>query len=530
MTKRRRSLTRLPSLPTIAVEILRVFSDPNAPVKKVADIVQADPAIASKLLKAANSSRFGLRREVADLRQAIVLLGKAKVTPLVLSFSLSADLLESKESTKHFKHFWLRSFVQASAGEVLGGLYGANVAAECFTTSLLAGIGQLGLLNQDPGKYIECLERSREGTRTLDDIEREVYGSTHHEVSTEMLERSGLPQRCIAAINSLLPDLAEQEMDPETQRLADVTSIADAFARYLCDTDTGVALIVLQERLAKLNSDVMDIEKLTTSVRAKLDDSASLFDIDPSSLPDPDQLLEDALDQLAEFTEMMHDNSRAVPTELVAENGRLKLQVENLVKQTSTDALTGVANRAFFDRRMDEMVCQCLRNSVQMGVAVIDIDHFKKVNDTYGHQAGDSILQQVAQALEGVTRSDETLARYGGEEFAVLLEDIRTDGMGVVGERLRSTIEKLNITFEGTEIPITVSIGVCCGVPPDGEFGLKLFSMADAALYQAKQSGRNMVVADSSLGSESATSSRRTPYAETAPGETAPFSEEPSVS
>jgi diguanylate cyclase (GGDEF)-like protein len=498
------------------VEILRVFGDPDASIQKVADLVQADPAIASKLLKAANSSRYGLRREVADLRQAIVLLGKAKVTPLVLSFSLSIDLQESQESASHFKHFWLRSFVQASAGEVLGTLFGASIGAECFTINLLAGIGQLGLLNQDADKYIECVEQSEQGGRSLADIEREVYGATHHEISVDILEHSGLPLRCVDAINSLLPESAGQRLDAEMQRLADVTRVADAFARYLCDKDTGVALVVLQERLVMLNIGEMDVEKLTTAVRGKLDESARLFDIDPSSFPDPDELLEEALDQLADLTEMMHDESRAIPTELVAENGRLKMQVDELVKQTTTDVLTGTANRAFFDRRLKEMVHQCRRNDVQMGVAVVDIDHFKNVNDTYGHQAGDYILQQVARALDGVTRADETLARYGGEEFVVLLEDIVTEGMAIVGERIRSKIEGLDIVFEGTGIPITVSIGLCCGIPPDGEYGAKLFSHADAALYEAKQGGRNQAVCDTSLSSPSNACSTPSPQTDTA--------------
>jgi diguanylate cyclase (GGDEF)-like protein len=311
----------------------------------------------------------------------------------------------------------------------------------------------------------------------------------------------------VAAVRSLLPDTASMPLDPETQRLVDVTGVADAFARYLCDEDSGVALVVLQERLAKLNLHTMDIEKLTARVRSKLDDSASLFDIDPSALPDPDDLLEDALDQLTVFTEMMHDEVRTIPSELIAENGRLKMQVEDLVRQTSTDALTGIANRAFFDRRLTEMVHQCQRNSAQMGIAVVDIDHFKYVNDTYGHLAGDYILQQVSQALDSVTRSDETLARYGGEEFAVLLEAVETDTMAIVGERLRSSIEELDLSFEGTEIPVTASVGLCCGVPTDGEYGLNLFSRADAAMYQAKQDGRNQVAVvdfspDSRIASE----------------------------
>ena len=503
MSNHRRSLTRLPSLPTIAAEILKVFGDSDVRIQKVTDLVQADPAIASKLLKAANSSRYGLRREVADLRLAIMLLGKAKVIPLALSFSLSIDVQESEASASHFQRFWLRSFVQASAGEVLGASYGANVGAECFTISLLAGIGQLGLLNQDADRYIHCVEQAERSDRSLTDVERETYGATHHEISVDMLEHSGLPRRCVDAVNSLLPESSGQHLDEETQRLADVTGVADAFARYLCDKDSGVALVVLQERLVKLNSGETDVDRLTTAIRTKLDESAGLFDIDLSLLPDPDELLEEALDQLADFTEMMHDESRVIPTELVAENGRLKMQVDDLVKQTTTDALTGTANRAFFDRRLKELVHQCRRGEVQMGVAVVDIDHFKTVNDTHGHQAGDYILQQVAQALDGVTRADETLARYGGEEFVVLLEDIATDGMAIVGERIRSRIEKLVISFEGVVIPITVSIGLCCGVPQNGEFGLTLFSHADAALYEAKQGGRNRVVCDTSLSDQS---------------------------
>jgi len=125
---------------------------------------------------------------------------------------------------------------------------------------------------------------------------------------------------------------------------------------------------------------------------------------------------------------------------------------------------------------------------------VIDIDRFKLVNDTYGHQAGDHILKQVAAALNHVTRDDETMARYGGEEFCVLLEDAKLDGMMIVGERLRTAVEKLPIVFENQAIPVTISVGISMGTPTGKEFGLQLFAEADAALYQAKQTGRNKVV------------------------------------
>ncbi|MEQ9408624.1 MAG: diguanylate cyclase [Fuerstiella sp.] len=494
---KKKSLTRLPSLPTIAVEILRVISNPDAPMQQIADLVQADPALASKILKAANSSRFGLPRRVADLRQALTLMGKAKVTPLVLSFSLASECVEDRAQAERFRRYWLRSFVQATAGEVLGGFYGPSVAAEAFTLNLLAGIGQLALLKQETADYIGCLERSQAEGTSLDDEERAVFGITHLELSLEMLEESRLPPRFISAVAALTAAGAETELEPAAAQLSQIVGTAEAFARYLCDNDRGVALVVLQERLGAGNGPALSLEELTTTVRQKLDDSAALFDIDPSVIPEPEDLLQNALEQLFEFTEMMNDlNSASVPAELVAENGRLKEQVQSLVIQTSTDSLTGVANRSYFDRRVEELSQHCFRKQIPFGLAAIDIDHFKEVNDTYGHLAGDCVLQQVAHTLQMGTRSNETLARYGGEEFVVLLEGVTEEGLLVIGERLRKMVESLQVEFEALTISVTISIGIASAIPTDSGYGATLFGIADAALYQAKQNGRNRVVVD----------------------------------
>lgn len=494
MQRSKHNLNRLPSLPTIAVQVLEVFGDPNAPVAKVGELVQADPAMASKILKAANSSRFGLKREVADVRQAITLIGKAKVTPIILSFSLAAESIVDPEHAATYQRFWLRSFAQATAAEVLGTPMGPAFAAECFTVNLLAGVGQLALLKEGVDDYIECILKAEAGIDTLDNLERSVYGVTNKQLTLEMLETSGLPRRCIEAIAAIVPDSQISPTDEDAETLGQVAGVADAFARYLCDSDSAVGMVLVQERMANLQVCNVDLESLSVQVRARMDESASLFDLDTTVLPDPEDLLQDALDQLADFTERIHDSPETVPVELVEENGRLKRRVDDLVRQTSTDPLTGVANRAFFDRRIVEMTRQAIRRGVEMGIAVIDIDNFKNVNDTYGHLAGDHILQAVAAALEQATRANETLARYGGEEFSVLLEDIKPGGMIVMGERLRTTVENLKIEFEGQPIPITISIGIATGLPTSEDYSKQLFSDADQALYAAKLSGRNRVI------------------------------------
>ena len=500
MTGRSVLLSRLPSLPTAAVEILRIFGQDDVSMQEISDLVQTDPALAGKVLRAANSPRFSLAREVSDLRQALSLLGRGKVTPIVLSFTLASESVEAGQHADLYRQFWLRSFVRATAGELLGERFGPAFAGKCFTMNLLAGIGQLALLKQETEQYLSCVDLAKHTDASLEETEISVFGLTHIELSAAIMDESGLPKRLVDAVR-YLSNMQPDNMSREAVRLGKVAAIAEAFAGYLCDDDRGVALVVLKERLAAEEYAGISLESLTADVRLILDQSAELFDIDPSGIPDPETILEDAVEQLAGFVERMNSpESHKVPSELITENGRLKEQVKALVQQASTDSLTKVANRSYFDRRLTQLTQSCLRSRMSFGVAVVDIDHFKQVNDTYGHKAGDAVLHQVAQCLQIQTRTNETLARYGGEEFAVLLEEVTYSGLSIVGERLRSAVESLVVEFEDLVIPVTVSVGIACGLPSDEQFGERLFKAADAALYCAKQNGRNRVaVADREL-------------------------------
>src|SRR5690606_20897438 len=124
-----------------------------------------------------------------------------------------------------------------------------------------------------------------------------------------------------------------------------------------------------------------------------------------------------------------------------------------------------------------------------------DIDHFKRINDTLGHQAGDEVLKRVAERLGTALRGEDVLARYGGEEFVVIARGIPLDGGAQLGDRLRTALTAAPIPFEGQEIAITASVGVasvaCCGEALSSE---KLLGLADGRLYRAKETGRNRVV------------------------------------
>ncbi|MBC7733487.1 MAG: GGDEF domain-containing protein [Bacteriovorax sp.] len=167
-----------------------------------------------------------------------------------------------------------------------------------------------------------------------------------------------------------------------------------------------------------------------------------------------------------------------------------------------TDALTGVANRRFFDQAMATAARRSLGASQSLSVLMIDIDHFKLLNDRYGHPAGDVCLREVARALrEALARPGDLLARYGGEEFIALLHDADADGAAVVAERLRAAVQALELENPGSPLgSVSVSVGTASGVLLGDAAAARLVHAADQALYAAKCAGRNRVRAAAMFG------------------------------
>lgn len=166
-----------------------------------------------------------------------------------------------------------------------------------------------------------------------------------------------------------------------------------------------------------------------------------------------------------------------------------------------TDPLTGIHNRRYFDLRLADEVNRIQRYGGHIACLFIDIDHFKNINDTWGHPIGDVVLKAVAERIKNMLRLTDTLARYGGEEFVVLLEQADAAQAFVVAERIREAVRQPAIPLDnGALIPITVSIGISSFVPRPQDDGAavaaqRLLHEADTALYRAKTTGRNRVVA-----------------------------------
>jgi two-component system cell cycle response regulator len=178
---------------------------------------------------------------------------------------------------------------------------------------------------------------------------------------------------------------------------------------------------------------------------------------------------------------------------LVTEEEEVALR--KIYEAASRDGLTGVFNRKHLEERIDAEIAFAIRHKTEVSLVMIDVDYFKKVNDTHGHLAGDAVLKNTAQLLAQGIRTEDVLARYGGEEFVIVTRGVPALAAGLLADRLRQKIGQAEVVFGGARIRVTVSAGVasldCCDGKRDKS---TLLGIADARLYKAKQAGRNRVI------------------------------------
>jgi diguanylate cyclase (GGDEF)-like protein len=165
---------------------------------------------------------------------------------------------------------------------------------------------------------------------------------------------------------------------------------------------------------------------------------------------------------------------------------------EEIYRLTTVDGLTQIYNKRYFLETLEREISRAHRYHRDLSLIMFDIDFFKKVNDTHGHLAGDSVLKQLASVLKARIRREDIMARYGGEEFAIILPEIGVSNALTFAEKVRKLVEKTGFKFEDQTIPVTISIGVAA-IGQGIQTALEFIKLADDKLYQAKVGGRNRV-------------------------------------
>lgn len=250
-----------------------------------------------------------------------------------------------------------------------------------------------------------------------------------------------------------------------------------------------------QQVAAEKRPEVRDLLQQILDVAARLDGdvgrhSHRLSEVNSgikSVLGDKPSPVLDMAQQLVEANVKLRSELQTARQEISSKQREL----ETFVNEARTDTLTGLKNRRLFNEELDRMFAQRQRQGVTFSLIMLDVDHFKKFNDTYGHLAGDLVLRSVAQVLSNTLREMDIVCRYGGEEFAIVCPGSRLQEATIAAERVRAAVAGKTVALKEGNVQVTASLGVA--EVTSAEIADGLIQRSDEALYSAKHSGRNRV-------------------------------------
>jgi two-component system, cell cycle response regulator len=475
--------TQLPTLPVIAMQVLELTRREDVSAPEIADLIMTDPALASKILKTVNSPFYGLTKQVSTVSQALVILGLQAAKTLALGFSLLTHLKTSERGDMGFNHvlFWKRCIYAGVSSRVLAHKFSVIQQEEAFLAGLLANLGMLVLHRVIPEQFDALFTQARGDYLRLNTLCREALDLTPQEASTLLAEKWQLPA---VLAQPIALQFAPEKSDPSLKPLADVVSTGLLVAGVFVAEDSAGAIAASRQVLAdrfRLPPD--EIERLLEEIGKSAGEASKALDMHFGRERSYQEILDEAHETLVGWS---------LKSQMEVQNFQQK--VETLTASAATDPLTGLANRARFDEFIQEQFRRAYDLQRPLSLLFLDIDHFKKVNDTYGHLAGDEVLRRVAKVLRSSVRSIDLVARYGGEEFTVVLTEADTAGAVVRAEAIRAKLEAEVIRFEEHTIKVTLSAGVA-GTDRSRVFTqyAQLTNAADRAVYAAKKAGRNCV-------------------------------------
>jgi diguanylate cyclase (GGDEF)-like protein len=480
------ALGTFPSPPGIAQEIIALAKSPDTTITSLTGCVSKDPALATKVLRMANSAFYAQRRRSQNLRQALLVIGLDAAITLCLSFSITASFRKARAGGLDYGRYWRRSLLAALTSRCIGEELGTEHAEELFLAGLLQDIGVVALDRAKPGFYAELAKDATHAQFVA--YERERLNEDHAALGAWLLGHWNLPELlCRTLERSHTPDSCERTTDDG--RFVRTVALAGEIAAAMLARDRRKALAALKERANELLALTQSqLKQVVERVAELAPDMSQLFETTLLSPDDAMLLMEQAKDLLAERSveSLMEIGAlQQATTELAARS-------DELADASRRDSLTQVYNRRYLDERLPLEFDAANQGGWALGVLFVDLDHFKSVNDRFGHPAGDAVLRAAAQGLLSALRESDLVARYGGEEFVVLLPGVSVPDARCTAERLLVSLRELSHEIGGETLQVTASIGLAVHAPgatyatPDA-----LLGAADAGAYAAKRAGRD---------------------------------------
>jgi diguanylate cyclase (GGDEF)-like protein len=477
------SSPQLPSIPAVAMRIIDLVQQDEVNVETIAETISLDPALSTKMLKTVNSSFYGLPKPVASVQQATVVLGLNSVKTLALGFSLVVKLTQSGGPGFDQMVYWRRVLYCATAAKLLCEKLNIVQAEEIFMASLLQDVGVLAFVQVLGEEYISIYQQTDGDHRVLSELEQKELGGDHAEIGGALTESWGLPPVLVESIRLHdRPDDADENM-LKLIRVVNAGSFAAEVIVHPEDPERVARYRELYENWFGIEQ--VQADELLEMICRRAKEIQRVFDLPTGDLINPDEIL-------ARANQMLEQISLAS----ARQTGVLEQANEELEHKSKRDAVTGLFNRRHFNEKLDESFLVAGPDK-PLSLMFIDLDHFKAVNDTYGHVAGDAVLVKIAQTIADTAECKADAFRYGGDEFVLLSSGMSRSDAAVLAEQLRLNIfnamSKMTVGEAGDTPSVTGSIGVATY---DGSLFKRpeqLVKAADKGSYAAKASGRNAV-------------------------------------
>jgi diguanylate cyclase (GGDEF)-like protein len=479
-----------PSPPGVATHIIELAQDPEIEMGKVAKALSMDSALSTKVLRIANSPLYAQRRKSENLRQALVVLGLNATLTLALSFSLVKSLRGGKSNGLNYKFYWRRALLAATAARALGDAMRQSLAEEIFLAALLQDVGMLALDQALPDLYREG-EKLQRDHAALAEHEKKRLQVDHAHVGGWLMKNWHLPERLYHAIEH--SHQLDMSHSTESARIFDrcVALSGPVADLFLLDPEQRqfAETALCAER--SLGLDKMAFGQVLGTIGAMIPETEAIFEAELLSKQHPELILEQAREVL--MLRSLHA-LREINTLRAAPDASATQALE-LEEETRRDPLTGVYNRAYLEQFLAREFENSTRHKWPLSVAFVDLDNFKQINESFGQQAGDRVLQATARILRGNTRETDLIARHGGEEFVVVLPATDAETAHSICERIVMAFRNTGHVVGSHHAKVTVSIG-CATHCSQIQFSncTDFVKAADQALYTAKTRGRNRSV------------------------------------
>ena len=489
----------LPTLPTVASQLITLTSREDATLSDIADLISQDISISAKVLKVSNSAFYSFPQQIGSIHQAVSILGTNAVRSLVLSFSFLSIKSDAKSSNFNFEQFWQRSLSRAVAAKLILEKVKNADTEQIFISSLLQNLGELIFARTFAEKYNQVLAKTQEEGIDIVETEESIIGANHCYVGFEVAKNWGFPEVLLFPIMYHHSPKNYEGKDTKIRQTVNAVYLSDILSHILySDKPEDYHKMFRKDarKLLKLTPDA--IEEILNDIHNQVEMAGKYFGLKMQPTRSIQEILQEANIRLS-LLNLNYDqmNKQLIKTKIELEKLTEELEEKNRILDNlaNIDGLTEVFNHRYFQNDLDQEINRAERNDNHLSLILCDIDYFKNFNDEYGHQAGDFILKEFCAVLKANLRKYDMLARYGGEEFVVILPETDESEALIVAEKLREAIEDAVFDDGNDSYRVTCSFGVASARPAveDNFSKNDLISKTDNALYSAKEAGRNRV-------------------------------------